>query len=1060
MRARVALLLLCITKPAIAQLPDLLPAFEQINTPGTIRSAEILDVVQDEEGLIWIGANGLFSYNGHSFNHYTALSDSRSINHQEITCLLYDRQRSRLLIGTRNLGIVAYNYHTNSLEQLPTRGGVPIINQLAITSDGTVWAASFNSGLFHLQHDTLQRSSVAGYKSIRTSCLVPYQNKLLIGDQRKIFVAENNRVTDSVELRWNNVDFTAHGRVTALHANAGNNLYIGTEKLGMLVYNLNSREFTRYFSTSTPPFFNRINQIFTDRQGIVWILTKAGGIVLYDPAANKTLHITKDPLKPNSLSSDNCNAIMEDKNGILWIAATGSLNKYDRMKVQFQHITYDPNNSNSLSDRMVRCVFEDEDGTLLIGTDGGYINFLNRKTGLIQRVKIIIPGLSKNLMPVWFQPLTKQHLLIGTSAGMVVMDRKSKAFTRLRHPDKNLDHVLVRQILKVENSLLYIAGGSFRIYDLATRQEKVFKDFNDPARNNPIFGATAIYMDSFKRIWIGTQGGISLFNNTDSTFTYFPVKQELARPDDSYFMVLAFAEFDNHLWISTFNNGVWKLALSNENQNVQVTQRVNIPELNNYTVYCTLRDKQGLIWMGTNQGLIQYNPVTTTVRTFLPEEGVQALEFNRLAFLETRNHEFVLGGINGINIFNPDDIKLRSDLPKPVLLSLSNYKNVSTSFYINLRHRQSVTLPENQKSVSFQYLVPDYSTQHSYSVEYQLEGHDPTWINSVTAEASYPALKPGAYTFRVRTRDNDRTAEANLLQLVIRPPFWRQPWFLTTAVVLVAGLTLSAFRIQAMTSKRNKERLETLLKERTAEIEKSRAELKALNEKKDLIFSILSHDLRSPLTTLKGFLSLLTDGSSVLTPEQINQYAKSIGNSVSSALDLLDNTLYWSLSQTGSINSSPVPISVNGILVKIYNLYQLTAARKRIDFQLEAAENITAYADENMVYVALRNVASNAIKFTPEGKCVKLSAYRENDRAVICISDEGIGMSPEYVKQVLNQEIVVLKKGTANEKGTGLGLVLCRKFIELNGGSMEIISEENRGTEFRVYLPLSNGIAS
>jgi len=1054
MRTWVALLMLWIGMQAMAQLPDLQPAFEQIITPGTMRSAEMVDVVQDEEGLIWIAANGLFSFNGHSFTRYTALSDSLSIDHREITCLLYDKPRSRLLVGTRNLGVVAYNYNTNKLEQLPTRGGVPIINQLALTSDGTVWGASFNSGLFYLHHDTLQRSSVAGYKSIRTSCLLPYRNKLFIGDHRKIFTVEHNQVTDSLALRWENVDFTAHGRVTALYADARNNLYIGTEKVGLLVYNLDSLKFTRHFSASTPPFFNRINQIYIDRQGIVWILTKAGGIVLYDPAANKTLHITKDPLKPNSLSSDNCNAIVEDKSGILWIAATGTLNKYDKLKIQFQHITYDPNNSNSLSDRMVRCVFEEEDGTLLIGTDGGFINFLNRKTGIIQRVKITVPGLSKNLMPVWFQPLSKQHLLIGTSAGMVIMDRNSRTFTRFRHTDKTIEQVLVRQILKAENTLFYIAGGSFRVYDLATGQEKVFQDFNDQAGNNPLFGATAIFMDSYKRTWIGTQRGISLFN-ADSTFTYFPVQRELARPDDSYFMVLAFAEFDDHLWISTFNNGVWKLPLSNENQKAQVIQRVNIPELNNHTVYCTLRDNGGLIWMGTNQGLIQYNPITSVVRTFFPEEGVQALEFNRLAFLKTRNNEFVLGGINGINIFNPDEIKLRSSLPKPVVLSLTNYKNASTSFYINLRQRQSVTLPESQKSVTFQYLVPDYSTQHSYSVEYQLEGYDPTWINSVTAEAYYPALKPGTYTFRVRTRTNSLTAEANPLQLIIRPPFWRQAWFLTTAAFLVAALTLGAFRIQAVTSKRNKERLEQLLKERTAEIEKSRAELKVLNEKKDLIFSILSHDLRSPLTTLKGFLSLLTESSPALTPEQISQFAKNIGNSVSSALDLLDNTLYWSLSQTGSITSNPVVIYVNEILVKIYNLYELTAARKRIDFQIETTDNIAAYADENMVYVALRNVASNAIKFTPEGKRVKLSAYCQNGRAVICVSDEGIGMSPEYIKQILNQEIVALKKGTANEKGTGLGLVLCRKFIELNAGSMEIVSEENRGTEFRIYLPLA-----
>jgi signal transduction histidine kinase/ligand-binding sensor domain-containing protein len=1055
MRKRIAILLLLLYRAATAQLPDRLPLFEQVTPPGTIRSAEITDVIQDQEGLLWIAANGLFSYNGQAFTHYATLSDSVSIGNQEITCLLYDHHRGRILIGTRNFGVLAYNYNTNTIERLPTQGGVPIINQLAITPDGTVWIASFNSGLFYLQNDTLKRSPVSGYKSIRTSYLLPHGNKLYIGDHRKIFTIENNHVTDSLPLRWGNVDFTAHGRVTALYADAANNLYIGTEKVGMLVYNLDAQQFTRHFSTSIPPFFNRINRIFTDRHGVVWILTKAGGIVLYNPFTEEIIRLTRDPLQPYSLSSDNCNAILEDKTGIIWIAATGSLNKYDRFKIQFHHLTHEPNNTNSLSDRMVRCVFEEEDGTLLIGTDGGYINFLNRKTGAIQRVKISIPGSQKNLMPAYIQPLSKEKLIIGTSAGMVVMDRRTKAFSRFNHPSSDLERIMVRQILKKENSLYYIAGGAFRIYNPETGKERIFKTFNDLTGNNPVFGATAIFIDSYQRIWIGAQGGVSLFN-PDSTFTYFPVEREPTRPDGSYFMVLAFNEFNGFLWISSFNNGVWRLPLSEKNQHLQVTERVNIPELNNNTVYCTLPDKKGLIWMATNQGLLQFNPRTLTLRTFLPEEGVQALEFNRLAFLETRENEFVMGGINGINIFKPDEIRIHETLPTPVVLSVTNYKLASTNFYVNLRQNNSIELSEDHNSVCFHYLIPEFSTQHNYSVEYRLDGYDPMWIPSATREAAYPNLKAGNYTFRVRIRDNEQVVEAKPIQFNIRPPFWKQPWFLTAGVILVVGVALAGFRLQTITSRRNKERLEQLLQERTAEIEKSRAELQALNERKDLIFSILSHDLRSPLTTLKGFLSLLTDTSPALSAEQINQYARNIRNSVSSALDLLDNTLYWSLSQTGSISSNPTTISINEMLGKIYNLYQLTATRKRIDFQFEAEENLTAYADENMVYVALRNVASNALKFTPEGKLVKLTAFRNHNHAVVCITDEGIGMSPEYIKQVLNQEHVILKKGTANEKGTGLGLILCRKFIELNEGKLEIISEENKGIEFRIYLPLAN----
>ncbi|MFN3841371.1 MAG: two-component regulator propeller domain-containing protein [Cyclobacteriaceae bacterium] len=1038
---------------AVAQFPDKPIAFEQVIPPGIIRSAEIADVIQDREGLIWIAANGLFSFDGHSFTRYTTLADSGSIANQEITCLLYDSLRNRILLGTRNHGVVTYDYNTNELKRIPSQAGVPIINQLAVTPDGTVWIASFNSGLFQLEYDTLKQTIITGYKSIRTSCLLSFQNRLYIGDHRKIFVVENNRVTDSLTLQWNNVDFTAHGRVTALYADAGT-LYIGTEKVGMLMYDLYTRQFIKHFSANTAPFFNRINRIRTDQHGVVWILTKAGGIVLYEPVTGKTTHLTKDPLQTNALSSDNCSALIEDKTGIIWVAATGALNKYDRMKIQFEHITHDPNNTNSLSDRMVRCLFEEDDGTLLIGTDGGYLNFLNRKQGTVERVKITLPGFTKNLMPAWLQPLSKEKMLIGTSAGMVTMDRKKKTFSRFSI-SKELEQTLVRQILKKENYLYILAGGSFRIYDLATGRERVFKNFNDQSENRPVFGATALYIDSYQRIWLGVQGGVSLFN-PDSTFTFFPIERQQTRQDDTYFMVLGFEEFNGHLWISLFNNGVWRLPLTTQNQATQRIQRVNIPYLNNNTVYCTLPDKKGLLWMSTNQGIVQYNPATSEVRTFSPEEGVQGLEFNRLAFLKTHDDAIVLGGINGINIFKAEDIKLRDVLPAPLLLSVTNYTYAPTNFYMNLRQRNSVELNRTNKSVIFHYVIPDYSNPRNYTVEYRLDGYDPVWIQTTSSEAIYPNLSEGNYTFRLRVQNNNQYIEATPLQFIIKPPLWKQTWFIGLAAILFVGLTLSIFRLQVIASTRKKERLEKLLQERTSEIEKSRAELQALNEKKDLIFSILSHDLRSPLTTLKGFLSLLTNTASPLSPEQINQYAKNIRNSVSSALDLIDNTLYWSLSQTGSINRNTTNFSIRNLLTKIYHLYQPTALRKRIDFQFEEGEDIIIHADENMVYVALRNVVSNAIKFSPEGKLVKIEAQKNNHHAIISISDQGIGMSEDYLKRVLNQEHVVLKKGTANEKGTGLGLILCRKFIELNEGKLEIHSQENIGTEFHIHLPLGN----
>lgn len=253
----------------------------------------------------------------------------------------------------------------------------------------------------------------------------------------------------------------------------------------------------------------------------------------------------------------------------------------------------------------------------------------------------------------------------------------------------------------------------------------------------------------------------------------------------------------------------------------------------------------------------------------------------------------------------------------------------------------------------------------------------------------------------------------------------------------------------------DKVRLEELLSQRTQEIEKSREDLANLNHKKDLIFSILSHDLRSPLTTLKGFLSILIDDSDHLSKDEIRKHASSIRNSVTSSLDLIDNTLFWSLSQTGNITYTPTKFSLDEMLQKIGALYQLTADKKQIQFTVSIPEAVAVHGDENMIYVTLRNLVSNALKFTPEGKAVKIEAVKNHQFAQIKIRDEGVGMSPAYLEKLLTEDQPPLKKGTSNEKGTGLGLVLCKKFIYMNHGLMHITSTEGKGSEFIVSLPLA-----
>jgi signal transduction histidine kinase len=143
------------------------------------------------------------------------------------------------------------------------------------------------------------------------------------------------------------------------------------------------------------------------------------------------------------------------------------------------------------------------------------------------------------------------------------------------------------------------------------------------------------------------------------------------------------------------------------------------------------------------------------------------------------------------------------------------------------------------------------------------------------------------------------------------------------------------------------------------------------------------------------------------------------------------------------------------MLTKISDLYQLTAEKKKINLSVAISEQVVIHCDENMIYVTLRNLVSNALKFTEQGKSVKITAIKNHQYAEITIQDEGVGMNDAYVKKLLSEDQLPLKKGTSNEKGTGLGLILCKKFVHLNNGHLHVTSEEGKGTEFIVKLPLA-----
>ncbi|MCU0390865.1 MAG: HAMP domain-containing histidine kinase, partial [Thermoflexibacter sp.] len=243
------------------------------------------------------------------------------------------------------------------------------------------------------------------------------------------------------------------------------------------------------------------------------------------------------------------------------------------------------------------------------------------------------------------------------------------------------------------------------------------------------------------------------------------------------------------------------------------------------------------------------------------------------------------------------------------------------------------------------------------------------------------------------------------------------------------------------------------------QLAESENRLSKLNSVKDKMFSIISHDLRSPLNSMLGFFTVLEMQSDAFSPEETQQFSQETQKSVKRLLNLLDNLLQWSMSQTDEIEFKPEILNLNEIVAENLALYADAAERKKIRLNSQIIDNQLVRADENMLNFIIRNLLSNAIKFSNADSEIKIAVTSEPNYQLISIIDQGVGMSAEQASKIFDAQEHTSTIGTQAEKGTGLGLPLCKSFVECNGGQIWAMSEVGKGTTFSFRLPNGNGLS-
>ena len=237
-------------------------------------------------------------------------------------------------------------------------------------------------------------------------------------------------------------------------------------------------------------------------------------------------------------------------------------------------------------------------------------------------------------------------------------------------------------------------------------------------------------------------------------------------------------------------------------------------------------------------------------------------------------------------------------------------------------------------------------------------------------------------------------------------------------------------------------------------LKESETQLKELNTAKDKLYSIIAHDLRSPFNSVLGFSDLLINSQSPLDLEKTIKYSTHINTTAKSTLILLDNLLIWEKSQTGKINFSPEKLILSTVISEIIDISNSNAVIKRISLNFNSSDDTEVFTDINMLKTVLRNLISNAIKFTNSNGKIDIHTIQKQNMVEITISDNGTGMSRDKCNNLFNIGTDTIARGTAGEKGSGLGLLVCKEFVEKQGGKIWVESELGEGSDFKFTLPL------
>ena len=970
---------------------------------NSLVNSYILDIKEDSEGNIWVATAAGISkiYNdGEKVQNYTSDSESGNLSNDNTTTMLISNS-NKIYVGTAE-GINLYDKKTDKFNLIYPELKEEYVNSLAEDKYGNIWAGTEN-GLYKI-----------------------------------------NVVTNAIERfeSTDDVNTISENYIYKVYYDGDKHIWVGTYDNGFCKLNIENNKVTRYLLTREDGTIRGafVKNFLKDSKGNIWICTDEG-VVLFEVDKNIFTWYENKVYDPYSLIDNNTFSILEDYSGLIWIGTYSGVSTFDPYST-IGHYKNDPFNSKSINEKAVSGIYEDDDGLLWIGTSSSGVNILNKDRDVIECLTTA-NGLSNNRIT----DITGagDYIFIATYNGLNVVNKISGEI-EIYDEEDGLASNIVKKLFYDELGYLYIGSASgLDALNLNDRSvinlNYILEEIGISSKN-----ISAIYRDSKRNFWLGTfvDNGLIKIDADTGIINVFKNKENdsLSLSDNTIRCIGENSK--GEIWIGT-NFG---LNRYNEKDDT-FTSYTTKDGLANNTIYGILFDDKDNPWVSTNLGIAKINIDTDVINNLNITDGLQSNEFNGNSYFKTKKGEFIFGGINGFNLFIPDEVVIKS----------SNLNIVFDDFKVNGKSIESIdnkVFKPSEKNIRVGFFLPDYKSMKNIKYYYTLDENEEKWIPLPGNYVDLANLSSGDYELRIKSRGaNGSFSDVKSVKFTILPAFWKSKQailiYILIAILIFIHSRYKIKKLDEIVMKRTKQLSDEM--EKNTELLNKVIELEI---KKNNYFVNLSHELRTPLNVIYSTQQLIIElNKNGILKEKLDYYMDVIARNSKRLLKMINDIIDTSKIESGcyhlNITETDIVYLVEESVLSLKDYIEGKGVTLIVDPEMEEK---TINCDNDAIERCIINLVSNAAKFTEAGDSITVRIIEEKSQVKIEVIDTGIGIAEEYHETIFNRFNQIVDSNSEKNGGSGLGLTITRQIIELHNGKIYVESKPGNGSKFTIILPI------